>query len=134
MLFHRWFLNMVAHWCGRMDKRHANSTSPLLVRAQGTHKSTFCRDLIPPELRGYYTDSIDFSRKRDAEMYRYFQVAGDETQGEYLSPVEILDYLQKRTTIALSSGKAYHFGRLLQKEGIPSRHTNRGTVYRVVRL
>ena len=50
---------MVAHWRG-YDKQHANSTSPLLVGAQGTRKSTFCRDLIPPELRGYYTDSIDF--------------------------------------------------------------------------
>lgn len=68
MLFHRWFLNMVAHWRG-YDRQHANSTSPLLVGAQGTRKSTFCRDLIPPGLRGYYTDSIDFSRKRDAEMY-----------------------------------------------------------------
>lgn len=264
MLFHRWFLNMLAHWRG-IDKNHANSTSPLLVGAQGTRKSTFCRDLIPPELRGYYTDSIDFSRKRDAEMYlnrfalinidefdqitltqqgflkhilqkpvvnvrkphgssvqelqryasfiatsnqkdlltdpsgsrrficievtdtidttrpidygqlyaqamyeiyngerywfdeedekilaqgnqefeqtppaiqlfyRYFNVA-TEGEGEYLSPVEILDYLQKRTTIALSSGKAYHFGRLLQKAGIPSKHTNKGTVYRVVKL
>ena len=68
MLFHRWFLNMVAHWRG-FDKQHANSTSPLLYGAQGTHKSTFCRDLIPPELRSYYTDSIDFSRKKDAELY-----------------------------------------------------------------
>ena len=57
-----------------------------------------------------------------------------KTEGEYLSPVEILDYLQKRTTIALSSGKSYHFGRLLQKEGIPSRHTNKGTVYKAVKL
>ena len=265
MLFHRWFLNMVAHWRG-YDRQHANSTSPLLVGAQGTRKSTFCRDLIPPGLRGYYTDSIDFSRKRDAEMYlnrfalinidefdqitltqqgflkhilqkpvvnlrksysnsvqelrryasfiatsnqkdlltdpsgsrrfmcvevtgtidtarpidyeqlyaqamyeichgerywfddkdeailaqgnrefeqtppaiqlfyRYFKVAGDDKEGEYLSPVEILDYLQKRTTITLSSGKAHHFGRLLQKEGIPCKHTNKGTVYLVVKI
>ena len=265
MLFHRWFLNMVAHWRG-YDRQHANSTSPLLVGAQGTRKSTFCRDLIPPGLRGYYTDSIDFGRKRDAEMYlnrfalinidefdqitltqqgflkhilqkpvvnlrksysnsvqelrryasfiatsnqkdlltdpsgsrrfmcvevtgtidtarpidyeqlyaqamyeichgerywfddkdeailaqgnrefeqtppaiqlfyRYFKVAGDDKEGEYLSPVEILDYLQKRTTITLSSGKAHHFGRLLQKEGIPCKHTNKGTVYLVVKI
>ena len=79
MLFHRWFLNMVAHWRG-FDKQHANSTSPLLVGAQGTRKSTFCRDLIPPELRGYYTDSIDFSRKRDAELYlnRFLLINMDE--------------------------------------------------------
>lgn len=67
-LFHRWFLNMVAHWRG-MDKQFANSVSPLLVGAQGTHKSSFCRSLIPPSMQAYYTDSIDFSRKRDAEMY-----------------------------------------------------------------
>lgn len=68
-LFHRWFLNMVAHWRGNMDKKYANSVSPLLVGAQGTRKSTFCRSIVPPELRAYYTDSIDFSRKRDAELY-----------------------------------------------------------------
>ena len=68
-LFHRWFLNMVAHWRGNTDKKYTNSVSPLLVGAQGTRKSTFCRSIVPPELRAYYTDSIDFSRKRDAELY-----------------------------------------------------------------
>lgn len=68
-LFHRWFLNMVAHWRGGINKKYANSVSPLLVGAQGTRKSTFCRNLVPPELRTYYTDSIDFSRKKDAELY-----------------------------------------------------------------
>lgn len=66
--FHRWFLCMVAHWQG-VDKNHANSTSPLLIGAQGYRKSTFCRSLVPPQLRAYYTDSIDFSRKRDAELF-----------------------------------------------------------------
>lgn len=263
--FHRWFLAMVAHWKGN-DKQYANSVSPLLIGSQGCGKSTYCRNILPPDLRAYYTDSIDFSRKRDAELYlnrfmlinidefdqvsvnhqgflkhilqkpvlnvrkpneaavrelkryasfiatsnqkdlltdpsgsrrfmcvevtgtidtarpidyeqlyaqamyeiyhgerywfddkdeailtqgnrefeqtppaiqlfyRYFKVAGDDKEGEFLSPVEILDYLQKRTTIALSSGKAYHFGRLLQKEGIPCKHTKKGTVYRVVKL
>ena len=68
LLFHRWFLNMVSHWRG-VNKMYANSTSPILVGAQGTHKSTFCREMIPPALRAYYTDSIDFSQKRDAELY-----------------------------------------------------------------
>lgn len=264
-LFHRWFLNMVSHWRGG-DKTYANSTSPLLVGAQGTRKSTFCRDLIPPELRGYYTDSIDFSRKRDAEMYlnrfalinidefdqvtltqqgflkhilqkpvvnlrkpygssvqelqrfasfiatsnqkdlltdpsgsrrficievagtidtthpidygqlyaqamyeiyhgerywfneedeaimtesnrefeqtpptmqlfyRSFKASENEKDGEYLSPMEILDIIQKTTSIPLSSSKVSQFGRLLQKDGVPSKHTKRGTVYRVVKL
>jgi len=66
--FHRWFLCMVAHWRG-LDKKYANSTSPLLIGPQGYCKSTFCLSILPPELQTYYTDSIDFSRKRDAELY-----------------------------------------------------------------
>ena len=60
------------YWAAQIrntDKKYANSVSPLLVGAQGTRKSTFCRSIVPPELRAYYTDSIDFSRKRDAELY-----------------------------------------------------------------
>ena len=67
-LFHRWFLNMVSHWKGS-NKKYANSVSPLLVGPQGTRKSTFCRSIMPPSERSYYTDSIDFSRKKDAELY-----------------------------------------------------------------
>ncbi len=67
-LFYKWFLSMVAHWQGR-DSKHGNSVSPLLVGGQGCGKSTFCLSLLPPELKTYYTDSIDFSKKRDAELY-----------------------------------------------------------------
>lgn len=66
-LFRRWFLNMVAHWRG-FDKKYANCTAPLLVGPQGFRKSSFCRIITPPGLQGYYTDSIDFSCKRDAEL------------------------------------------------------------------
>ncbi len=78
-LFYRWFLSMVAHWRG-LDKMHANSTSPLLIGAQGYRKSTFCRILLPPELRFGYTDSLDFKSKRDAEMYlgRFLLINIDE--------------------------------------------------------
>lgn len=265
VLFHRWFLNMVSHWRGT-DKLHANSTSPILVGEQGTRKSTFCRELIPPALRAYYTDSIDFSRKRDAELYlnrfalinidefdqitvtqqgflkhilqkpvvnlkkpygrsvlelqrfasfigtsnqkdllsdptgsrrficveviagidttqpidyeqlyaqamheiysgerywfdsederlmtesnrefeqtpailqlfhQFFRAAQTEEEGELLTPVEIMNYLKKKSGISLSDNKVYHFGRLLRKCGITSKHTFKGTVYHVVRL
>jgi hypothetical protein len=65
--FHRWLLCMTAHWRGT-DKKHANSTAPLLVGPQGYKKSTFCLNILPPQLRAYYADSIDFSQKRDAEL------------------------------------------------------------------
>lgn len=65
--FYTWFLSMVAHW-QQKDKEHANSTLPLLVGDQGCGKSTFCMNILPPELREYYTDSIDFSKRRDVEL------------------------------------------------------------------
>ena len=59
--FHRWMLALVAQWTGR-DQLHANAVAPLLVSSsQGMGKSTFCRALMPPELRAYYSDSLDLS-------------------------------------------------------------------------
>ena len=77
-LFYRWFLG-VAHWRG-IDKQHGNNTSPLLVGPQGYRKSTFCRILLPPELRFGYTDSIDFKSKQEAErsLGRFFLINIDE--------------------------------------------------------
>ena len=66
-LFYIWFLSMTAHWY-RREHLYANSSLPLLVGPQGCGKSTWCRNLLPPSLRMYYTDSIDFSNKRDAEL------------------------------------------------------------------
>ena len=78
-LFYRWFLGMVAHWRG-MDRQHGNNTSPLLVGSQGFRKSTFCRILLPPELRFGYTDSIDFKSRQEAErsLGRFLLVNIDE--------------------------------------------------------
>lgn len=264
VLFHRWFLNMVSHWRG-MDKKYANSVSPLLVGAQGTRKSTFCRSLIPPAIRTYYTDSIDFSRKKDAELYlnrfalinidefdqisltqqgflkhilqkpvvnvrkpyanavlemrryasfiatsnqkdlltdpsgsrrficievtgvidtsrpidydqlyaqamyelehgerywfdrhdeqimiehnrefeqvppeeqlfyHYFRPAREEEAGEWLSPAEILEEIQRHSAIPISAKRVSVFGRILQKHGVRSKRVQRGTVYCVVR-
>lgn len=65
--FYLWFISMVAHWL-QMDREHANSTSPLLVGPQGCRKSTFCQNLLPPELRPYYIDGIDLGSRKDAEL------------------------------------------------------------------
>ncbi|MCC8187818.1 MAG: DUF3874 domain-containing protein [Bacteroides sp.] len=66
--FHRWFLSMVGHWMWP-NPEYANAISPLMVGPQGCGKSTFCRNLLPPSLRSYYTDSIDLGSKRDAKTY-----------------------------------------------------------------
>lgn len=255
---------MVAHWRG-MDKRYANSVSPLLVGAQGTRKSTFCRSIMPPSECSYYTDSLDFSRKKDVELslnrfalinidefdqvsatqqgflkhilqkpvvnvrrpygtsvvemrryasfiatsnhkdlltdpsgsrrficievkgvidtsrpidydqlyaqamhelahgerywfndadeyvmteanrefqqyspeeqflFRYFRMAEAGEEGEWMAPAEILKILHQEVDIPLNAKRVAAFGRILRKQGIPSRHTRKGTVYQLVR-
>lgn len=78
-LFRQWFLSMVAHWMNG-DEKHANSTAPILIGAQGYRKSTFCRQLLPPELQQFYTDSIDFRSNIEAErmLSRFMLINIDE--------------------------------------------------------
>ncbi|MCQ2213508.1 MAG: helicase, partial [Bacteroidaceae bacterium] len=78
-LFTQWFLSMVAHWMNS-DKVHANATAPILIGAQGYRKSTFCRLILPPELQGFFTDSIDFTSAKDAQrcLSRFLLVNIDE--------------------------------------------------------
>lgn len=62
--FHTWFLGMVHQWRGRR-LQYGNSVVPLLISAQGMHKSTFCRNLLPPELRTWgYTDNLSLAEER----------------------------------------------------------------------
>lgn len=78
-LFRRWFLSMVAHWMG-IDKDHGNNTAPILVGPQAYRKSTFCRILLPPELRQFFTDSLDLRSKQEAErcLTRFLLINIDE--------------------------------------------------------
>ncbi len=105
-LFYRWFLSMVAHWMGR-DKQHGNATTPVLIGPQGYRKSTFCRILLPPELRFGYTDSLDFSSKRDAERYlgRFFLVNLDEFDQISVTQQAFLKHLLQKPSASLR--KAY---------------------------
>ena len=259
-------LDEVENWRGLGNKMHANSTSPLLIGAQGYRKSTFCRIILPPELRFGYTDSLDFGSKRDAEMYLgrfllvnidefdqvsihqqgflkhllqkpvanlrkpygssiqemrryasfigtsnhkdlltdssgsrrfvcvevtapidtnvtinyrqlyaqamqairngerywfddedesvlketnrefeqispieqmfhcYFRLPEEGEEGIWMSPIQILEYLHtKNSNIKFTEGYSKHFGRILKKNSLESRHTNKGTVYRIVK-
>ena len=67
--FHRWMLAVTAQWTGSGDRgRRANSVAPLLVSpTQGLGKSTFCRMLLPKELRDYFTESFDLTNTSSAE-------------------------------------------------------------------
>ena len=47
---------------------HGNECVPILIGAQGCGKSTFAVRLLPPELREYFLDHINFSNKFDSDM------------------------------------------------------------------
>ena len=66
-MLHVWLRAMVAQWMGS-NAAHANAVMLLLVsQRQGLHKSTFMRELLPPELRDYYTDDFSLSSRGNAE-------------------------------------------------------------------
>jgi hypothetical protein len=51
-------LAMVACWQG-IDREHGNALVPLLTGYQGSGKTSFCRVLLPPELRPYYAENLN---------------------------------------------------------------------------
>ncbi|MBO7537823.1 MAG: hypothetical protein J6T44_00915 [Prevotella sp.] len=64
--FHSWVLAMVAQWLN-LSNEFGNAVVPILIGAQGTHKSTFCRLLLPPCLREYYIDDIKLDNAEQVE-------------------------------------------------------------------
>ena len=100
--FYVWFLSMVAHWQGR-DKEHANCSLPLLVGDQGCGKSTWCLNLLPPELREYYTDSIDLGKRGDAENYlnRFLLINIDEFDAVSINHQSFLKHILQKPAVQL---------------------------------
>lgn len=65
---------------------------------RGYCKSTFCRIILPPELRFGYTDSIDFKSKQEAERYlgRFFLINIDEFDQINVSQQGFLKHLLQK--------------------------------------
>ena len=72
MVFGRWLRCMVAGWVQATTggaSTCGNAMIPLLVsEEQGVRKSTFCRMLLPPELRNYYTDKFELAGDERLEL------------------------------------------------------------------
>lgn len=67
LLFHIWMRSMTALWMGR-GQLTGNALVPLLIGRQGCGKSSFCRILLPRELRDYYNDRISFKNEADLNL------------------------------------------------------------------
>lgn len=100
LYFHVWLRSMVAQWIGRHEE-HANTMVPLLVGAQGDGKSTFCRLILPPELRTYYTDSLDFSNRNEAvrSLSRYCLINIDEFDAVSKSQTAFLKHVIQKVEV-----------------------------------
>ena len=62
--FYTWFLGMVRQWQVTNLAKYGNQAVPLLISSQGWNKTTFCEQLLPPELRWGYTGNLQMDDKR----------------------------------------------------------------------
>ena len=62
--FYTWFLGMVRQWLVTNLAKYGNQAVPLLISTQGWNKTTFCEQLLPPELSFGYTGNLQMDDKK----------------------------------------------------------------------
>ena len=63
-----WLVGMVAQWRESDKQLTGNALTLLLIGRQGCGKTRFCKILLPPELRDYYNDKINFKNEFDLNI------------------------------------------------------------------
>ena len=63
-----WVTGMVAQWRESDQQLTGNALVPLLIGRQGCGKTRFCKIILPPELRDYYNDKINFKNEFDLNI------------------------------------------------------------------
>ena len=63
-----WLMGMVAQWRESDKQLTGNALTPLLIGRQGCGKTRFCKILLPPELRDYYNDKLNFKNEFDLNI------------------------------------------------------------------
>ena len=63
-----WFVGMVGQWRESDKQLTGNALTPLLIGRQGCGKTRFCKILLPPELRDYYNDKLNFKNEFDLNI------------------------------------------------------------------
>ncbi|MBE6261070.1 MAG: hypothetical protein E7107_09665 [Prevotella sp.] len=64
----KWLIGMVAQWRESDKQLTGNALTPLLIGRQGCGKTRFCKIILPPELREYYNDKINFKNEFDLNI------------------------------------------------------------------
>lgn len=105
-----WLRSMVAHWLGR-DNTHGNALVPLLIGGQGCGKTSFCGIVLPPELRDYYNDKVNFKNETDLSLglSSFALINIDEFDSLSRSQQPVLKYLLSKHDVKFRQpyGKAY---------------------------
>ena len=63
-----WLVGMVAQWRESDKQLTGNALTPLLIGRQGCGKTRFCKILLPPALRDYYNDKLNFKNEFDLNI------------------------------------------------------------------
>ena len=63
-----WLIGMVRQWRESDKQLTGNALTPLLIGRQGCGKTRFCKILLPPELRDYYNDKLNFTNEFDLNI------------------------------------------------------------------
>ena len=63
-----WLVGMVAQWRESDKQLTGNALTPLLIGRQGCGKTRFCKIILPPELRDYYNDKLNFKNEFDLNI------------------------------------------------------------------
>lgn len=106
---HIWMLSMVAHWMGR-DEQHGNAIAPILIGAQATGKSSFCRIILPEPLLDYYNDSIHFKDDKSVflALSSFCLINIDEFDSLSRTQQPLLKYLLSKTDVKYRSAYRNH--------------------------
>ena len=90
-----WLVGMVAQWRESDKQLTGNALTPLLIGRQGCGKTRFCKIILPPELRDYYNDKINFKNEFDLNiaLTMFAMINIDEFDKTTASQQIVLKYL-----------------------------------------
>ena len=96
-----WLIGMVAQWRESDKQLTGNALTPLLIGRQGCGKTRFCKIILPPELREYYNDKINFKNEFDLNiaLTMFAMINIDEFDKTTNSQQIVLKYLLSSTEV-----------------------------------